>query len=183
MSSGPRVLVAGIGNVFLGDDGFGVEVVRHLSKRVLPDGVRVTDYGIRGFDLAFTLLEEWDTVIIVDATSQGGGPGSLYVIEADVEAEAAAAQPDHDQGGFQGHLMTPAAVFALVRSFGGKPGRVLIVGCEPESLGPENEGRMGLSDIVSGVVPAAVERVEHLVKEALTTVAASSAQGDTRCMS
>ncbi|HEY6377949.1 MAG TPA: hydrogenase maturation protease [Candidatus Dormibacteraeota bacterium] len=177
MSARPRILVAGIGNVFLGDDAFGVEVAQQLSQRSLPDEVRVTDYGIRGFDLAFALLDEWDTVVIVDATSQGGKPGTLYLIEADVDAEGAAAQPDHDQGGFQGHLMTPAAVFALVRSLGGKPGRVLIVGCEPESLGPENEGRMGLSETVAGVVPAAVERVEHLVTELLAAAATANARG------
>lgn len=178
MSARPRILVAGIGNVFLGDDAFGVEVVQQLSQRSLPDEVRVADYGIRGFDLAFAMLDEWDAVVIVDATSQGEPPGTLYLIEADVDAEGAAAQPDHDRGGFQGHLMTPAAVFALVRSLGGEPGRVLIVGCEPESLGPENEGRMGLSETVARAVPAAVERVERLVAELLASAATANARGD-----
>lgn len=180
MSARPRVLVAGIGNVFLGDDAFGVAVVERLTKRTLPESVRVADYGIRGFDLSFAMLEDWETVVIVDAASRGGVPGTLYVIEADVEAEGVAARPDN-QSGFQGHLMTPAAVFALVRSLGGSPRRVLVVGCEPESLGPENEGRMGLSDTVLRVVPAAADCVERLVNDALGSAggaAAGSAQED-----
>jgi hydrogenase maturation protease len=158
-----RILVAGIGNIFLGDDAFGVEVVRLLAGRDLPADVQVADYGIRGFDLAFAMLNEWDAVILVDATARGGEPGTLYVIEADVAEEGAAALPAHEDGGFQGHLMTPAAVFAMVRSFGGEPGRVFVVGCEPESFGPENIGRMGLSETVEKVLPAAGDRVAQLV--------------------
>lgn len=162
----PRILVAGIGNVFLGDDAFGVEVARCLQGRSdLPECVRVVDYGIRGFDLAFALLEPWDAVVLCDAASRGEPPGTVYVIEADVGADAEAARPEVAPTGFEGHLMTPGAVFALVRSLGGDVGKVTIVACEPESFGEADEGRMGLSEPVAAAVPIAVERVLTLVRE------------------
>lgn len=143
-----NVLVAGIGNVFLGDDGFGVEVVRRLASRPLPEGVRVTDFGIRGLHLAFELLEHPDeTTILVDVTPRGGEPGTVYLIEPDLETLASPAAGPADA-----HDMTPAAVFGLLRSLGGTPGRVLIVGCEPLST----EEEMGLSPPVEGAVDEAV---------------------------
>src|SRR3954469_15120267 len=142
------VLVAGIGNIFLGDDGFGVEVVRRLSSRPLPAGVRVVDFGIRGVHLAFELLEHPDDVtILVDITPRGGEPGTVYLIEPDLETLAAYAPGPADA-----HSMTPDAVFALLRSLGGTPGRVWIVGCEPLSLDEE----MGLSPPVERAVDEAV---------------------------
>lgn len=170
----PRILVAGIGNVFLGDDGFGVEVVRELRQRRLPDGVEVVDYGIRGFDLAFALLEPWDAVILCDTAQRGGPPGTVYVIDADVAGDAAAAQPEVAPTGFEGHLMTPGAVFALVRSLGGGVERATIVGCEPESFGPPDEGRLGLSAAVAAAVPVAVDRVVQLVEAVHARVAGGS---------
>ena len=158
----PRVLVAGIGNVFLGDDAFGVEVVQRLLRRPQPDGVRITDFGIRGFDLAYAMLEQHEVVILVDTTSRGGDPGTVYVIEADTRAG------DGPAPEIQAHSMTPAAVFHLIRSMGEEPpGRVLVVGCEPATFGPEELGQMGLSDTVAAAVPGAVELVEQLVTEAL----------------
>lgn len=143
----PGILVAGIGNIFLGDDGFGVEVARRLASQPLPEGVRVADFGIRGLHLAFELLEHpEDTTILVDATPRSGEPGTVYLIEPDLETLAAPAGPA------DAHDMTPAAVFGLLRSLGGTPGRVLLVGCEPLST----EEEMGLSPPVEGAVDEAV---------------------------
>ena len=143
----PGILVAGIGNIFLGDDGFGVEVVRRLASRPLPAGVRVADFGIRGLHLAFELLEHpEDTTILGDVTPRAGEPGTVYLIEPDLETLAGPAGPA------DAHDMTPAAVFGLLRSLGGTPGRVLIVGCEPLST----EEEMGLSPPVAEAVDEAV---------------------------
>jgi hydrogenase maturation protease len=120
---GPRVLVAGIGNVFLGDDGFGVALAGRLARRDLPAGVDVVDYGIRGMDLAYALLEGWDAVVLLDATPRGQAPGTLYLIEPDVEAIEAAAP--------EAHGMDPVRVLALARALGGTLPRTLVLGCEP----------------------------------------------------
>jgi len=159
----PGVLVAGIGNIFLGDDGFGVEVAQQLAARPQPDGVRVTDFGIRGFDLAFALLDEPEATILIDAMPRGEAPGTVYVLEPDLDAETGASTVDHAQGSFQGHAMTPDSVFALVRTLGGRPRNVTVVGCEPLTFGPENEGQMGLSEAVAGSVSEAVAVVEQLI--------------------
>jgi hydrogenase maturation protease len=169
--SRPRILVAGIGNIFLGDDAFGVEVVQRLLRRPLPEGVRVMDYGIRGFDLAYAMLEHPELVVLVDATSQGGAPGTLYLIEADTGPPPEGQAPE-----IQAHSMTPAAVFHLIRSMGQEPPRrVLVVGCEPETFGPEELGQMGLSDSVAAAVPGAVELVEQVLAEALAPAADAGA--------
>jgi hydrogenase maturation protease len=161
----PRtILVAGIGNIFLGDDGFGVEVAQRLAARPLPDGVRVADFGIRGFDLAFALLDEPEATILVDAMPRGEQPGTVYVLEPDLDEHGPAVAPDHADGSFQGHAMTPESVFALVRAMGGQPRNVIVVGCEPLTLGPENEGCMGLSEPVANAVPEAVGVVERLLE-------------------
>ncbi|HSS49084.1 MAG TPA: hydrogenase maturation protease [Thermoanaerobaculia bacterium] len=164
----PGVLVAGIGNIFLGDDGFGVEVVRRLASKPLPPGVRVADFGIRGLHLAFELLEHPDdTTILVDITPRGGEPGTVYLIEPDLETLAGPAGGPADA-----HDMTPAAVFGLLRSLGGTPGRVLIVGCEPLST----EEEMGLSPPVEGAVDEAVGLIlDVLARENLESVAGNPA--------
>ena len=155
-----RVLVAGIGNVFLGDDGFGVETALALTGRHLPEGVEVEDIGVRGVHLAYQILDGYDTVILVDATPRGGKPGTLYVIEHD---RAAGSEP---QGAvLDGHRMTPDAVLALLDTLctgaGGRlPRRTLVVGCEPASV----EERIGLSPPVSDAVPAAVRLIEELLR-------------------
>ncbi len=157
-----RILIAGIGNIFLGDDAFGVEVIQRLLRRRVPDTVHVVDYGIRGLDLAYALMDGYETTILVDATPRGGVPGTIYTIEPDLEnAPLAGALPD-------GHGMNPMNVFALVKSMGGEFKRVLIVGCEPEPLPEEEEdGRMGLSAPVRAAVEEAVEVVESLVARLL----------------
>src|SRR5947209_6334825 len=117
-----RILIAGIGNVFLGDDGFGVALADRLARRQLPAGVEIKDFGIRGMDLAFAMQEGYDAVILLDATPRGERPGTLYVIEAD-GSDAAPALDTHG--------MDPVKVLGLVRAFGGAPPRTFVVGCEP----------------------------------------------------
>jgi hydrogenase maturation protease len=153
--SATSVLVAGVGNVFLGDDGFGVEVVRRLAGREL--GARVADYGIRGFDLACALLEPFDLVILVDAVRRGGTPGTIYLMEVDATA-----------GGpvdLQGHSMDPAQVIRNARAMGSIRARVLLVGCEPESFGDPETGASGLSPSVEGAIDRAIEMIEQILAE------------------
>ncbi len=157
----PRILVACIGNIFLGDDGFGVEVARLLAARSLPENVKVEDFGIRGFDLAYALMGPYDFVILVDACPRGGAPGSLYVIEPD-PADAALAGP---VSALEGHSMNPASVLRMVRSMGGRPPRLLIVGCEPEDLGPPEEGKLGLTETVAAAAAEAVPLIETLISK------------------
>jgi hydrogenase maturation protease len=157
----PRVLVAGIGNVFLGDDGFGVEVVRRLAARGVPAGVHVMDAGIRGFDLAFTLLDGYDTAILIDTTSRGGAPGTLYVIEpAPADARDAAVET---------HGMAPHKVLALVQALGGAPPRMFVVGCEPGTFGDDDVLAPGLSAPVAAAVDGAVALVDSLLAGASET--------------
>jgi hydrogenase maturation protease len=154
-----RVLVAGIGNVFLGDDGFGVEVVARLSRRPVPEGVEVADFGIRGFDLAYALMDDaYDVAVLVDALPANGRPGELFLLEPDLD------QVD-GQGLADGHSMDPVSVLRLVKQLGGTPPRLYVVGCQPASLGPE-EGQMGLSEPVQGALDGAVAMVEELVQRA-----------------
>ena len=158
-----RILVAGIGNVFLGDDGFGVEVVRRLLRLSLPEGVRVVDFGIRGFDLACALLDGYDAAILVDATQRGGPPGTIYVLQ--VEAADSAAEP------IQAHGLHPEGVLRLVRAMGGEPSCLRLVGCEPATFGSEEEPAMGLSPVVESAVDEAVGVIESLLLELRTAKA------------
>jgi hydrogenase maturation protease len=159
----PRILIAGIGNIFLGDDAFGVEVARRLSGRELPNNVRVTDFGIRGYDLAYALLDGYDTTILVDACPRGEPAGTLYVIEPDLLDLGG---PEEQQSAVEAHSMNPLNVLRLATSMGGPLKRVLLVGCEPGTLGPE-EGQMGLSEPVEAVVDEAVKLVESLIAKIL----------------
>jgi hydrogenase maturation protease len=152
-----KVLIACVGNIFLGDDGFGVEVARSLSKRQLPEGVSVKDYGIRGFDLAYALLGPWDLVIMVDALSRGEAAGTLYVIEPELNGPASA------DTALNPHGMDPVRVLSLAASIGAITAQVVVVGCEPHDFGDELEGRMGLSSPIQGVVEAACDMILDLV--------------------
>jgi hydrogenase maturation protease len=158
------VLVAGIGNIFLGDDAFGVEVVRDLTTRSMPEGVTVKDFGIRGFDLAYALLDPWDTVILVDALPRGGVPGTLYTLELDLSKMGDIASQDM---AMNPHGMDPVSVLNLAASMGTIAARVLVVGCEPNDFGDELEGRMGLSAVVQAMVYEACNMVEELAGQAL----------------
>ncbi len=150
-----KILVAGVGNIFLGDDGFGVEVALALSKRQLPESVQVKDFGIRGFDLAYALLDPWDTVILVDALPRGEAAGTLYVLEPDLSAAEPAINP---------HGMDPVRVLSMAASLGTISAKVLVVGCEPQDFGDEFEGRMGLSSPVQAAVEEAANMVMRLVE-------------------
>jgi len=152
-----RVLVAGVGNIFLGDDGFGVEVVKRLAAEPLPDWVRVVDFGIRGIHLAYDLLDAgYETTILVDATPRGGEPGTVYLIEPDLEA-----LDTEGQGSPDAHGMNPEAVFGLLKTLGGTLKRVLIVGCEPA----QTEEEIGLSAPVARAVEEAVQRILEIVQQ------------------
>ena len=156
----PRVLVAGIGNIFLGDDGFGVEVLGRLQSRDFPERIRLRDFGIRSYDLAYALLEDYDTVVLVDASPRGEQPGTLYVIEPDLSQV-----DDPQQAGpaLDAHAMNPLSVLRLAQSLGAVTSKILLVACEPATLGGE-EGQMGLSEAVSAVVDDAVRLVEKLIR-------------------
>jgi len=156
------ILIAGIGNIFLGDDAFGCEVVKELSRRELPDNLRVVDFGIRGFDLAYAMLDEPDLTIFIDAAPRGNAPGTLYTIEPDL-SELESFEGDV---GLETHGMNPMKVLQMVKSMGGKFKKVLLVGCEPETFGPE-EGLFELSIVVQAAVPEAAKIVEGLVNEHL----------------
>jgi hydrogenase maturation protease len=160
----PRVLIAGVGNIFFGDDGFGVEVVRRLAGRAQPEGVRVADFGIRGFDLAYALLEDYDLAILVDATPRGGPPGTLYTLEPDLtDLESA----QNVEPIVETHGMNPLRVLRWVQSLGGQIRSLRVVGCEPAVLGSEEEPAMGLSEPVAAALEEAVRRIEELVTETL----------------
>ena len=156
----PSILVAGIGNIFLGDDAFGCEVVKRLTGRSWPDNVRVVDFGIRSFDLAYALLDGHDVTIFVDATPRGEAPGTLYTIEPELdEIESIDAA-----GVVDAHSMNPLEVLSMVKSMGGQFKKILLVGCEPATFGPE-EGQMGLSAPVEAAVDPAAAVVESLVNK------------------
>jgi hydrogenase maturation protease len=162
----PTILIAGIGNIFLGDDGFGVEVIRRLEGRNLPKGVRVTDFGIRGFDLAYALQDGYETTILVDACPHGDAPGTLYIIEPDLKEGD---EPGAPQPMIEAHAMNPVSVLRMARAMNIEVRNILIVGCEPESLGGD-EGRMGLSAPVEAAVDEAVKLVESLIGRVLNKV-------------
>jgi hydrogenase maturation protease len=159
----PKILIAGIGNIFLGDDGFGCVVAERLARRPLPDGVRVIDFGIRGLDLAYALMGGYGVTILIDAVPRGGAPGVLYVIEPDLNELN---EPGAQAIMVEAHTMNPMRALGLAKSMNGELNRVLLVGCEPATFGPE-EGQMGLSEPVEAAVQGAVEMVESLVAEIL----------------
>jgi hydrogenase maturation protease len=151
----PRVLVAGVGNIFLGDDGFGVEVAGRLDPTSFPAGVKVADFGIRGVHLAYELLEGYDTLILIDAVSRGDRPGTVSVIE-----HSAA---DNAEGGtlaaMDAHGMDPGAVLAMAGDLGATVDRVLVVGCEAAGV----DDGIGLSDPVAQAVPHAIDAIQQLL--------------------
>jgi hydrogenase maturation protease len=154
-----RILVAGLGNVFLGDDGFGVAVADRLWRRELAAGVEVVDFGIRGMDLAFAMQEGYDAVVLLDATPRGETPGTLYVIEVE--------PGDDTDVAVDAHGMDPVGVMALVRTLGGSPPPTYVVGCEPETrMSAEDEDIVAqLSEPVLAAIEPAVKLVESLLQE------------------
>jgi hydrogenase maturation protease len=154
-----RILIACIGNIFMGDDAFGFEVSRALASAQLPSSVTVVDFGIRGLDLAYALLDAWHAVILVDAVHRGGPPGTLYLLKP---ADAAS-----EEMGIDPHSMDPIRVLATARSLGDVNADIYIVGCEPGDFGDELEGRMGLSPAVALAIPEAVNMVTDQVNRLL----------------
>jgi hydrogenase maturation protease len=159
------VLVAGIGNIFCSDDGFGSEVARRLASRPVPDRVKVVDYGIRGMHLAYDLLEGYDGLVIVDALPHQGAPGDLVVLEVGPD-DLGTAQLD-------AHAMAPVAVLAGLGLMGGELPPTYIVGCEPGELG---DG-MGLTAAVEGAVDRAIEAVLGVIDGELAVPSKSSTRG------
>ncbi len=158
----PVILIAGIGNIFMGDDAFGVEVVKRLLARQLPEQVRIVDFGIRGLDLVYALQDGYDTTILVDACQQGRPAGTVYVIEPDLSDGGPAAS----QSMVDAHGMDPMIVIRMAQAMNAPLKRLLVIGCEPETLGGE-QGQMGLSSPVEAALDEAVAVVEDVVNRIL----------------
>jgi hydrogenase maturation protease len=153
-----RVLVAGIGNIFLSDDGFGVEVAQRLLTRPVPEGVHVEDFGIRGVHLAYELLDGYETLVLVDAVPMGEAPGTVALLEPELsELEIG----DDPAPTLEAHSMSPGVVFDMLAGLGGKVDRILIVGCEPATV----EEGIGLSDVVAASVDRAIAAVDDVLAE------------------
>lgn len=151
------ILIAGVGNMFHGDDAFGAEVARRLAGSALPAEVRVVDFGIRGHDLAFALQDGYDAVILVDVVKRGRTPGALCAIEPDINV-----LQDAPFEGIDTHAMHPLRILQGLRAQGSKLPRVWLVGCEPASFGPD-EGHVGLSAPVAAAVSEAAALISSLV--------------------
>jgi hydrogenase maturation protease len=177
MATPPRILIAGLGNIFLGDDAFGVEVVRRLLHCPMPENVYVVDFGIRGSHLIFALLEDYDLVILVDAVARGGTPGTVYLIEPELP------EPSGDPGDalLDPHNLDPASVLRLIAAMGKKFQRVLLVGCEPTPVDLTDLAG-GLSAPVAAGVDHAADVIRKLVAEemdaAMTPVEQGVEQGE-----
>jgi len=156
--SGPHVLVAGIGNIFFRDDGFGVAVADRLASMMPPRaGVTIADYGIRGVHLALDLLDGYDLLVLIDALPVGEAPGTVVLFEPDV--------PDTIEATVDAHSMSPAVVLATLAGLGGSIERVLVVGCQPETI----EGGIGLSDVVAASVESAAAMVGEVLDDVFST--------------
>ena len=161
MNRSSKILIAGIGNIFLGDDAFGSEVARRLMHERLPPEVQVTDFGIRSYDLVYAIMDGYDVTIFVDITSQGQSPGTVYLIEPDLD------QLDQlDEMVENAHSMNPVRVLQMLRTFGSSPGKLYLIGCEPATLEAEDD-RIGLSPIVEASVPQAIELIKSLLNDLL----------------
>ncbi len=154
-TDGGRTLVAGVGNIFQRDDAFGVEVIRLLDGRPVPPGVKVADFGIRGVHLVYELLDGCDLFVLVDAAQRGCAPGTVTVLEVE---PAGTASPS---GVMDAHGLAPDQVFAMLDSMGGRPGRSLVVACEPADV----SAGMGLSEQVREALPHAVRAVERILEQ------------------
>jgi hydrogenase maturation protease len=153
------ILVAAVGNLWLGDDGFAGEVAKRLRAREPADDVAVADFGTGGLDLAYEVMRGYDALVLVDVSRQGGEPGTLYVMEVD-EGSVEAGIEDGAQ--IDPHGMDPETVLRFVKATGGWPGQVVVVACEPEQV---EEVGIGLTPSVAGAVDDAVELVAQTVEE------------------
>lgn len=160
-----RVLIAGIGNVFYGDDGFGVAVAQRLAQRSWPEHVTVMDAGIRGIDLVYALMDGYRTAILIDTAARGGVPGTLYLLNPNSGGASAASEAQPSL--LDAHGLDPVKVLAFVRASGAQLQRLRLVGCEPQSFGSDDAPQLGLSAAVARAVGPAAELVEQLVTGAL----------------
>lgn len=168
--SSQRILIACIGNIFLGDDGFGVEVAHrllHREHKLYPPSVVVVDFGIRGIDLAYSLLDGYDTLVLVDAIPRGRPPGTLYLIEPDLASEK---NMQASRTTVDAHGMDLVKVLAFARTLGTIPPRILLVGCEPihHLSGEVTEMQMGLSEPVQAAVDKAISFIDQLIEDLLS---------------
>jgi hydrogenase maturation protease len=163
LSLHPRILLAGVGNIFLGDDAFGVEVARRLAGRPQPEGVCTADFGIRGLDLAYTLLEDFAAVVIIDAMPRGHTPGTLYVLEPELDSTGAS----FSSPALAGHNLDPVRVLNLVEALGGRLPKVFVVGCEPSPADESADFATEMSPAVRDAIDEAVPLVESLVQRIL----------------
>jgi hydrogenase maturation protease len=152
-----RILIAGIGNIFFCDDAFGCEVAKELAQRQMPEGVRVTDFGIRSYDLAYAMMEDYDATILIDATPRGNPPGTVCLIQPDLSKFDEPADEI-----VNAHSMNPVRVLQMVRALGGNPRSLYVIGCEPAVLEPA-EGKIGLSEPVQSAIKTAIDMIEKLV--------------------
>jgi hydrogenase maturation protease len=153
-----RVLVAGIGNIFFGDDAFGCEVAAELLKRSWPDGVNIVDFGIRAYDLAYAIMDGYDAALLIDAAPRGEKPGTVYLLELDPDRVDSCGDEIVDA-----HALTPVRVLQLIRALGGRAKNLYLIGCEPMRLG--GEGMIGLSEDVRDAVPVAVRMIEKIIAD------------------
>ncbi len=158
-----RILIAGIGNIFFGDDAFGVEVARRLAEQRLPEQVRVVDFGIRGLDLTYALIDPYEAVILVDAAPRGGSVGTVYVLKLDLN------DPGLPGVAVEPHSMDPVRVLRMARELGSTNDRVLLVGCEPTPFGADDDMQMEMSQPVQAAVVEAVTVIQSLVTQMLST--------------
>jgi hydrogenase maturation protease len=154
-----RVMIAGIGNMFMKDDGFGCAVIKRMGSKKFPEGVEVKDFGTSGLKLAYDLMKGYDGLIFLDASARGGQPGALYRIEPNENDFSA----NLEEGGpIDPHGADPVTVLRFVKSIGSWPGKVIIVACEPESV---EDFEIGLSAAVNSAIDQAVEMVEEIINE------------------
>jgi hydrogenase maturation protease len=157
-----RILVAGIGNIFMGDDAFGVEVAQRLAQRPLPDGVKVVDFGIRGIDLTYALLDGYDAVVLIDTAQLGAPPGTVRIVVPELQLR----EPQAPEGLLiEPHDLDPAKVLRLATTLGNSCRRILLVACEPATFGNEDADAIGLSPAVAAAVDEAIAVVEKLIGE------------------
>lgn len=170
-----RILVAGIGNIFKGDDAFGVEVARRLAARSLPSTAKVVDFGIRGIDLTYALLDGCDAAILVDTAKRGETPGTVSIIEPE---RPSAEELTAEDLMLEPHDLDPAKVLRVVTALGGECPRILLVACEPETFGDEEIGAIGLSQAVFDAIDKAADAVERLVGELIAQDVSPSTGGE-----
>jgi hydrogenase maturation protease len=162
MKKSPRILIAGVGNIFLGDDAFGSEVAREMMRLDLPEDVAIADFGIRSYDLAFALVDRVETAILVDAVRRGEPPGTIYLIQPAVDGQQKAGEGIADA-----HDLDVVSVLQMARSLGGDMAEIYLIGCEPATLESE-DGQLGLSEAVGAAVPKAIEMIQTLLRSLLS---------------